>query len=228
MFDKLEKKSLVEQLCERLEEQIRSGVWTVGMRIPKEAELMEQFGVSRNTLREGIRALVHIGLLATRQGDGTFVIAASPLGSVLQKRIGNSSIIEILEVRHALDREAVILACQRRTEDDLQQMEHYSALCLQHTHAGEIEAFVEVDMQLHHTIIAASYNPLLVDLYNHMFERIQMSIMSTTELTTDNDHTGHHNLINAIRQQDEQQAAAIVDDYIHYFKTIMTEGDFKQ
>ncbi|WP_188774603.1 FadR/GntR family transcriptional regulator [Paenibacillus hunanensis] len=224
MFDKLEKKSLVEQLCERLEQQIRSGAWQVGMRIPKEADLMEQFGVSRNTLREAVRALVHVGLLSTRQGDGTFVVADSPLGPVLQKRLSSSSAIEILEVRHALDREAVVLACARRTEEQLVAMEHYAGLCEQHRAAEQIEQFVDVDMHLHQMIVEASGNALLVDLYQHLFERIQMSIMSTTEVSSDGDHTGHRNLIAAIRERNEAQAAAIVDDYIGHFKNILIDN----
>lgn len=224
IFDKLEKKSLVEQLCERLEQQIRSGAWQVGMRIPKEADLMEQFGVSRNTLREAVRALVHVGLLSTRQGDGTFVVADSPLGPVLQKRLSSSSAIEILEVRHALDREAVVLACARRTEEQLVVMEHYAGLCEQHRAAEQIEQFVDVDMHLHQVIVEASGNALLVDLYQHLFERIQMSIMSTTEVSSDGDHTGHRNLIAAIRERNEAQAAAIVDDYIGHFKNILIDN----
>jgi len=193
------------------------------MRIPKEADLMEQFGVSRNTLREAVRALVHTGLLSTRQGDGTFVVADSPLGPVLQKRLGSSSAVEILEIRHALDREAVMLACERRTEEQLRDMDRYAGLCEQYQSAGHIEQFVDVDMHLHQTIVAAAGNPLLVDLYQHMFERIQMSIMSTTEVSSDVDHTGHRNLIEAIRQRNQAQAAAIVDDYIQHFKSMLIE-----
>ncbi len=195
------------------------------MRIPKEADLMEQFGVSRNTLREAVRALVHVGLLSTRQGDGTFVVADSPLGPVLQKRLSSSSAIEMLEVRHALEREAVMLACERRTEQQLATMDRYAERCEQYRANRQIERFVDVDMQLHQTIVAAAGNPLLVDLYQHLFERIQMSIMSTTEVDDNgHDHTGHRNLIAAIRKRDEAQAAAIVDDYIQHFKSKLAEG----
>lgn len=216
IFNKLEKQSLVDQVYSQIEQRIKNNSWAIGMRIPKEAELMEQFGVSRNTLREAVRALVHVGLLSTRQGDGTFVIANSELHSVLQKRVQNSTVVEVLEVRHALDREAVALACLRRTDEDLQQMDHYADLCQQHIDAGQIAEFVEADFKLHQAITTASYNQLLIDLYAHLFEQIQMSITSTTELS-DSYCTGHRNLIQAIREQQSEQAMLIVDDYITYF-----------
>ncbi|WP_046213775.1 FadR/GntR family transcriptional regulator [Paenibacillus wulumuqiensis] len=223
MFDKLEKKSLVDQVYVQIEQRIKEGHWQVGERIPREAELMEQFGVSRNTLREAVRALVHVGLLSTRQGDGTFVTASSELSSVLQKRVQRSTMVEIMEVRHALDREAVRLACLRRTEEDLQAMDRYADLCQQYTDEGDVEAFVEVDMKLHQSIVAASYNGLLIDLYANLFEQIQMSILSTTEMSNDHYHTGHRDLILAIREQQPDRAASIVDNYISHFTGIIME-----
>ena len=56
-----------------MERAIASGVWTVGEKIPPEPELMAHFGVSRNTLREAIQALIHGGVLQARQGDGTYI-----------------------------------------------------------------------------------------------------------------------------------------------------------
>ncbi|MBW7458333.1 GntR family transcriptional regulator, partial [Paenibacillus sepulcri] len=71
--------TLVEQVARQIEAMIESGDWAVGTRIPAEPELMTQLQVSRNTLREAIRALIHAGLLKTRQGDGTYVSSSSAL-----------------------------------------------------------------------------------------------------------------------------------------------------
>ncbi|KGL44708.1 GntR family transcriptional regulator [Listeria newyorkensis] len=220
MLHKLQKKSLVEQVSSQIQEMIKNGVWRIGDRLPNEADLMEQFGVSRNTLREAIRALVHVGLLEVKQGDGTFVLATSELSAVLQKRIQSAAVLEILEVRHALDREAVSLACLRRTEEDLAQMAKYRDQCLQYTTENNLEKFVEADWQLHQTIAAASYNPLLIDMYAHLFEEIQMSITSTTEMN-DANGAGHNDLILAIQNQDAASAVHCVDMYISHFKQIV-------
>ncbi|WP_430534107.1 FadR/GntR family transcriptional regulator [Listeria rocourtiae] len=220
MIQKLQKKSLVEQVANQIQEMIQEGVWQIGGRLPNEADLMEQFGVSRNTLREAIRALVHVGLLEVKQGDGTFVIATSELNAVLQNRIQKATVLEILEMRHALDREAVSLACLRRTENDLKRMVEYRNQCLQFTAENNLEKFVEADWQLHQAIAAASYNPLLIDMYAHLFEEIQMSITSTTEMN-DANGAGHKDLILAIQNQDAASAVHCVDMYISHFKQII-------
>src|SRR5919198_5010069 len=69
---------LVELVAAQLREQVASGAWPVGSRLPTEAELGRQLQVGRSTLREAVRVLVHVGLLETRQGAGTFVRAAVP------------------------------------------------------------------------------------------------------------------------------------------------------
>ncbi|MCH2945122.1 GntR family transcriptional regulator, partial [Listeria monocytogenes] len=84
---------------------------------------------SRNTLREAIRALAHIGFLETKQGDGPFVRNNSELNAIMQKRDRESTVQEILEIRHALDREAGILACDRRTEEEVETLEKYRQQC---------------------------------------------------------------------------------------------------
>lgn len=79
MIRKTNRTHLVEQVASQIEELIEAGYWSVGDRIPSEMELIEKFDVSRNTLREAIRALVHAGLLETKQGSGTIVRSANSL-----------------------------------------------------------------------------------------------------------------------------------------------------
>ncbi len=67
---------LIDQAAARFRDQIVSGRWAVGERIPTEAALVAEFGVGRNTVREALQSLVHAGLLRREQGRGTFVISA--------------------------------------------------------------------------------------------------------------------------------------------------------
>lgn len=220
MFEKLEKQTLSGQIYDRLEAMITNGEWAVGSRIPREADLMELLGVSRNTLREAIRGLVQVGLLETRQGDGTFVTASSELSAILNKRISRSSVLEALEVQHALDREAAALACERRTEQDLKLLEHYSMECRQ-AMEGETEnydAFKDSDWNLHRTVVEASRNRLLADLYESLFEKLQISIAVNRGIAGSRYEIGHPELIAAIRERDAKRAIRAVDDYIAHFK----------
>src|ERR1041384_4924635 len=82
--------TLSGRVINRLRQQITSGAWPVGSRIPTEPELVAQLGVARNTVREAIRALAHNGLLDIRQGSGTYVVATSELAGVRHRRFGNA------------------------------------------------------------------------------------------------------------------------------------------
>lgn len=66
-------KSLYIQIKDKIKEQILSGAWKKGSKIPSERELCETFGVSRITVRQAIAEAVNEGLLFTVQGKGTFV-----------------------------------------------------------------------------------------------------------------------------------------------------------
>lgn len=72
-------------VVDRMSQLIRDGQWPMGTRIPSEPELVELFGVGRNTIREAVRALEHAGLLAPRRGDGTYVCGRNPLAGAISR-----------------------------------------------------------------------------------------------------------------------------------------------
>jgi DNA-binding GntR family transcriptional regulator len=72
----LDKKSFIPlyyQLAQLLREQIVTGTWASGAEIPSERKLMEQYGLSRNTVRQAMDLLYHDGLILREQGSGTRV-----------------------------------------------------------------------------------------------------------------------------------------------------------
>src|SRR5262249_42622752 len=75
--------TLSAQVAEQVVSLITSGAWPVGTRIPPENTLVGRLGVSRNTIREALRSLVHSGMLEARPGDGTYVRTPSELQAPL-------------------------------------------------------------------------------------------------------------------------------------------------
>lgn len=219
MLQKTKRLTLAEQVAWQIEQLIETGAWPVGTKIPPEPELMEELNVSRNTLREAVRALIHSGMLSTRQGDGTYVCSSSALGPVLQKRVQRTDKIETLEVRHALEREAAVLAAERRTEQDLAEIRDCLQRGITAVENGDHAAYAESDMDFHRSIIAASHNTLLAELYDHMTEGLRDSI---TEVVQMSDHAcflqNHEQLLQAIVRQDSTQAAEAVRLYIEQSK----------
>src|SRR5438874_11758700 len=69
---------LTEGAIDKIRERIVSGAWGPGDRLPKESELAAELGLSRNSLREAVRALSQLRVLEVRQGDGTYVSSLEP------------------------------------------------------------------------------------------------------------------------------------------------------
>lgn len=196
--------SLFDQVTAQLREQITSGRWPVGTRIPTEPELVEQLGVARNTLREAVRALAHNGLLDIRQGSGTYVVATSELAGVMRRRFENIPQEHIKELRGTLETSAAALAAVRRTDEDLALLDE--ALHRRETawSSGDLETFVHADATFHQTVVAAAHNPALTGLYADLSEVMVVHLrehFQDRDLTPDH-YLDHARLVTAIRNGD--------------------------
>lgn len=194
--------SLTEQVIAQLEELIGSGEWPIGQRIPPEPQLVTQLVVGRNTVREAVRALVHAGLLETRQGDGTYVRATSDLHAALGRRLARTSMLEALEVRASLERDAARLAAERRTGDDLRTIEEAWARRNRLRETDDRDGFVDADIDLHLAIAAAAHNTLLLELYEQLTETMRESLRTSEPPGPERtDSAGAHaDLVEAVRR----------------------------
>ncbi|GAA3369691.1 FadR/GntR family transcriptional regulator [Streptomyces sannanensis] len=200
--------ALADQVIAQLRNQITSGEWPVGSRIPTEPELVEQLGVARNTVREAVRALAHNGLLDIRQGSGTYVIATSELAGVMHRRFAGSDPRHIAELRSTLESSAARLAARRRTERDLRQLDALLDRREEAWSSGDAEAFVATDSTFHLAVVAASHNDVLTELYADLGDLLRDWLREDVgrELRPE-DHMDHSRLVEAIRAGDEDTAA---------------------
>jgi GntR family transcriptional repressor for pyruvate dehydrogenase complex len=109
---------LTETAIARIRDLITSGELAPGSRLPPEQELAAQLGLSRNTAREAVRALVTARVLDVRRGDGTYVTSLTP--DLLLEGVGaavelmrDDGVLEVLEVRRYLEPAATALAAGR-------------------------------------------------------------------------------------------------------------------
>ncbi|MGW7276406.1 FadR/GntR family transcriptional regulator [Streptomyces sp. NPDC054864] len=200
--------ALSEQVIAELRNQISTGEWPVGSRIPTEPELVEQLGVARNTVREAVRALAHNGLLDIRQGSGTYVVATSELAGVMQRRFAETDPRHIAELRSTLESSAAKLAAQRRTERDLKQLDALLQRREEAWASGDAEAFVAADATFHLAVVAASHNDAMTAMYADLGEVMVDWLREDIgdELTPES-HMDHARLVDAIREKDAEAAA---------------------
>ncbi|GAA2442843.1 FadR/GntR family transcriptional regulator [Actinomadura vinacea] len=168
--------SLVEQVIDQLRDEIATGVWPVGAKIPPEPVLSENLGVGRNTVREAVRALTHAGLLECRQGDGTYVRATSELSGAVRRRLQTAELIEILQVRRGFEVEAARLAAAHRTGADMAAIDDALARRDAAWAAGAHAEFVEADTAFHTAVVEATHNRVLIELYRDFGAGLRASI----------------------------------------------------
>src|SRR5512133_1349626 len=115
---------LSDQVADVLTAEIRAGRLAVVEELPTEAALVAQFSVSRTVVREAVSRLKSLGLDDPRQGSGVYVKEAgfSPLNFDAKSTVSRQAVIQMVEVRRALEAEVAGLAAQRRTQADIKRI----------------------------------------------------------------------------------------------------------
>jgi DNA-binding FadR family transcriptional regulator len=169
-------KSLSAQVAGQIEDLITSGRWPVGHRIPAENDLVAQLGVSRNTVREALRSLVHTGLLEARAGDGTYVRALSELEAPLVRRASRAPLNDAVEVRALLEQQAARLAALRRSEADVDRLRDLLEAQRLAGLTDDLAAYARADAELHRAVVACAGNELLTEMYEYLGGALKLSV----------------------------------------------------
>ena len=159
---------LSDQVADALAAEIRAGRLAVGARLPTEAALVAQFAVSRTVVREAVSRLKSLGLVDSRQGSGVYVkeLGFSPLNFDAKSAVSRQAVIQMVEVRRALEAEVAGLAAQRRTQTDIKRIAKSIALLDKAVQAGGDG--VDEDVQYHRAIAEAARNPFLIGTLEYL------------------------------------------------------------
>ena len=208
---------LVDQAAARFRTEVVSGRWPVGERIPTEAELAATFGIGRNTVREAVQSLVHAGLLRREQGRGTYVISSSELTGSLERQLAGGSRRHYLELRLALDSTAASLAAQHRTDDDVALLRRLRDLREAAWDSPDVDARAAADLALHRAVVAATHNPLYLQLYESMLEVFARHMREDEGADEESAHRLHDELVEAVEARDPDRASALVAAIVEPF-----------
>ncbi|MDI3408634.1 FadR/GntR family transcriptional regulator [Streptomyces cavernicola] len=158
--------AVTDEAIEKIKGMIVSGALRPGDRLPKESELAADLGLSRNSLREAVRALALIRILDVRQGDGTYVTSLDP--QLLLEALSfvvdfhrDDTVLEFLAVRRILEPAATAAACTRIEDARIDALQaQLDAL----GPAPSVEELVASDLEFHRGIVQASGNSVLCSL----------------------------------------------------------------
>jgi GntR family transcriptional regulator, transcriptional repressor for pyruvate dehydrogenase complex len=165
-FETIRRDAVAHQAIATIKRMIVRGDLQAGQRLPAERELAAQLGVSRPSLREAIRALIALHILESRHGEGTFVsslepeLLMEPIDFVLQ--VDDGSIASLFEARRVLEAGIAALAAERATDLELAELEDFAKRG--RTKVGDVDAFIEHDVEFHDRIRRAARSPVLASM----------------------------------------------------------------
>lgn len=208
--------SLVNRLADDLRREIASGAIAVGEKLPTEAALTARHGVSRTVVREAVAALRADGMVEPRQGAGVFVISprpasAAPFHPVDLEKL--SSVIEMMELRAAVEVEAAGLAAARRSPAQEEAIAEALEAIDRAAEAGE-EASPQ-DLAFHLAVARATGNPrfeqFLAMLDTDAIPRARLKVTSDPQETRRylaQLQDEHRRILDAIAARDDAAARA--------------------
>ena len=176
-----EKKKTYLVLVDKITECYLAGNLNPGERLPSERELASQFNVSRTTIREALRAMELNGLIAIRQGGGSYVIVSDVQSRkeeiITAVKTENPLVYEMLELRRALEVESAFLAAKRATSADLEKLRttlNNMALSKQNP-----ELWLKADFDFHIGIAEATHNSIFIELIHTLRGHMEDTIKAT-------------------------------------------------
>lgn len=211
----------VDEATERLLRRIRAGEFADGP-LPREADLAEETGVSRATLREAVKILQTQGVLRVEQGRGTFAnpvsawesldLLATPGPHASREELS----IQLIQARRMLETGAIELFATQCTEADLDAMRGHLADMTRADASGDVPGFVRADLAFHDVILSGCGNvfvPLLIrPIARHLAQgRHQTSAVPAIRT---NALRHHEAILSALERRDASGSAAAMMDHL--------------
>ncbi|GAA1164778.1 FadR/GntR family transcriptional regulator [Nesterenkonia sandarakina] len=200
-----------ENLSAQLRQQILDDTLPIGTKLPSESELISAHGVSRTVVREALTQLRAEGLIHTRRGTGSFVLAApaetSPTSTPAPRTAQDRALL--IEYRMALECEVAALAAVRRTQHQLAALaaalEGFAA-AVEHPATA-----VEQDFAFHRTLAEAAGNPHLIEAVSRLGPTMISMPRTRLEASADRHQLAaleHRAILDAVREADSAAASA--------------------
>jgi GntR family transcriptional repressor for pyruvate dehydrogenase complex len=213
---------LTQRVMAQLVALIEQRNYRPGERLPSERELAEWCEVGRGVVREVLSILENLRYIERRPQSGVYLgkdasavsletlVLASGMGLALSPKV----LAQSLEVRRILEINAVTLACQRRTEEDLAEIEGLMAEWDRRLQSGE--PLAELDKQFHLCLFKASQNEIFVRMVTPFFIMSQSrrnAFFVDRQVAKESNHQ-HRQLVEALRARDSATAVALISSHI--------------
>ena len=210
----IQKKSLSDEIVFQIKEMIADGRLKPNQKLPTEQELCKAFSVGRTTVREALMALTALGLVK-RNKHNSYVtdVAEHPLREFyLQLMTDHYDVSQLYEARLMLEGLVARLACQRVSEEQLQQLEALN----RQMQSDDVEEYIRADIAYHNLIMLAADNRVLYEMYQVirlLLEKSQREIAQQEEVRATS-RAQHREIWEALKKRDGDAAMSRMNQHI--------------
>ena len=222
LFEPVETTRVSDSTIDQILSLITSGKLQPGDQLPGERTLIQRMGVGRTSLREALRALEAMGIIEVKPGVGSFVTNLKPTDVMTSRWIPwlvthEHEIMELVELRQALETRAAALAAERATAEQRRTIQATLERMDTAIAAGNTPATVEADKSFHEAMADASHNALIaqvLQLANSALAQTREAILSLPDRPAKS--LAEHRLIwEAIDARNARAAEEAVLNHIH-------------
>lgn len=216
-----------------IKKQIRSGELSIGGKLPAERELSEILGISRNSVREAIRTLDNMGVISSQQGAGNFLTGNFENNLVeslsMMFLLNQIDYRQVSELRRALEMEALMLAIDNITDEEIQSLVKIIAQLETDTEANN----VVLDKKMHYNIALASKNTLIINILQALSEVLDKFIVDLRrEILCQEDSRkilmeAHNGMIESLITRDKNLAYESINKHFGIIDEKLKENDLK-
>jgi GntR family transcriptional repressor for pyruvate dehydrogenase complex len=197
------------QVVEHVRREIEAGRLGPGDRLPPERELAQKMGVSRPSLRSGLRTLQAMGIIHARRGAGTFIVEGPPrLGKgPLQflAALHGFTLDQIYEARRMLEVGAAGLAAERATGEHIAAMA--DEITSMFASLEDPQVFLRHDLGFHRAVASASGNPIVATIIGTLTEIIwETGRLSLEESLLRDSAETHRRIYDAVKARSPERA----------------------
>ncbi len=221
VFQAIRLQRATDEVCIAILDPLRSGVFTVGDRLPREKDLAERFEVSVHTVSEALRILEQAGIVRQRRGryGGTYVVSLANVRSVLASMLASShsdsqaELRNLLELRRPLELQAALLTAERAGEEHVLQLRRIADALDPDLPVAEFRA---TDVQFHLYLGEACGNARLRDYLRHYFDEYQplRDRFPLQHLQRDAAVQAQHVYLEAITSRNRKRVVAAADEHL--------------
>jgi GntR family transcriptional repressor for pyruvate dehydrogenase complex len=195
-------------IAEQIRQAIVTGKLEQGARLPPERELAEQFGVSRVTVRDALRALEAMGLLEVRVGARGGAFVTVPSGAIVGQTMSDMMMMaaispeDIVEARLIVELGIITLVCSRAAGDDIDRLR---ALTTRAADALRAKTYTrEISWDFHALLAQAAHNAALEGLAQSFRSSLSLHPIRTREGAAAHAHTveEHDRILQAVERRD--------------------------